>query len=101
MIKLPVSVLTRENGQEHKEGIYAISITENLGISVLEECCRRIVLIPDEIRLVEARKFEPELSCFCTIPKFLHQTELIETGAKYELVFEKVIFLREIKFGNF
>lgn len=100
MIKLPVSVLMRENGQEYKEGIYAVSVTDNLGISVLEKCCRKIVLIPDEIQLVEARKLEPELNCFCTIPKFSHQAEIIEVGAKYELVFEKVVVVLELWFSS-
>lgn len=83
----------REDGQERKEGTYAVTITENIGIRVLEECCRKIVFIPDDVEMVEARKYEPELNCFCTIPKLLHQNELIEGGGvKYELVFEKVAF---------
>lgn len=85
--------MRNECGQEQKEGIYAVSLTENLGIGLLEECCRKIVLIPDEVCLVEARKFESELNCFCTIPKFSQQLELIESGTKYELVFEKVNLL--------
>jgi hypothetical protein len=85
---LPVSVQIRENGQERKEGTYAVSLNDNIGIEVVEKCCRKIASISDSISLVEARKLEPDLECFCTIPKSKYQMEIIEQGAKYELVFE-------------
>jgi hypothetical protein len=59
-----------------------------MGIQILEQCCRKVVSISDDVDLVEARKFDQELNIFCTVPKSTYQLELIEQGAKYELVFE-------------
>ncbi|KAI6236280.1 hypothetical protein M3Y95_00140800 [Aphelenchoides besseyi] len=88
-IKLPVSIQIREKDVEKRHGVYAISVDGDVGVKNLERESRNVVQLPVDFDLVEVRKFEEDLNCYCTIPKLLQATEYIVKGAKYELVFEK------------
>ncbi|CAD5223231.1 unnamed protein product [Bursaphelenchus okinawaensis] len=88
--RLPIRIKTRRGAKEKQEGVFATNVRGNIGSKNLEKACKSQNLVPDQMMLVEVRRFERDLDEYCTVPPCDLPFIEIQQGVKYELVFEDI-----------